>query len=63
MNKVIKNLKSMIRRYGTCLQSGKEFILFDDELESIRKAIRYLELIDSLAKSYNGKSSNDKPVQ
>lgn len=53
----------MIRRYGTCLQSGKEFILFDDELESIRKAIRYLELIDSLAKSYNGKSSNDKPVQ
>lgn len=63
MNKVIKNLKSMIMRYGTCLQSGKEFILFDDELESIRKAIRYLELIDSLAKSYNGESSNDKSVQ
>ena len=50
-------------RYGTCLQSGKEFILFDDELESIRKAIRYLELIDSLAKSYNGESANDKSVQ
>lgn len=63
MNKVIKNLKSMIRRYGACLQSGKEFILFDDELESIRKAIRYLELIDSLVKSYNGKDINDKPVQ
>ena len=52
MSEVIKQLKSIIRKYKTSLELNSTFRFSNDDLESIRKAIRYLELVDSLAKQY-----------
>lgn len=54
MKEVIKNLKLIIRRYKTFIELGKkDYMLKTEELDTIRKAIRYLELIFELSKQYN----------
>lgn len=59
MSETIDNLKLLIKRYTEHLRSGsKNFILTTNELEAIRKALRYLELIDDLSKSYRGENND-----
>ncbi len=60
MKEVIKDLKSIIRRYTTYLELNKSgYMITNDELNTIRKAIRYLELLFDLANQYKG-DNNDK---
>lgn len=60
MIEVIKDLKSIIRRYKTYLELGKsDYRLNDKELETLKKTIRYLELIFELSKQYNKGDKND----
>lgn len=54
MKQVIKDLKSIIKKYKTSLELNTSFRFSDNDLESLRKAIRYLDLIDGLADSYKG---------
>ena len=54
MKQVIKDLKSVIKKYKTSLELNTTFRFSDNDLESLRKAIRYLELVDGLADSYKG---------
>lgn len=59
MSETIDNLKLLIKRYTDHLKSNnKNFILTTNELEAIRKALRYLELIDDLSKSYRGENND-----
>ena len=61
MEEVIKNMKSIIRRYATCMQNNIEYTFRREELETIKKAIKYLDLIDELSKSYRkDKEENDR---
>lgn len=52
MEEVIKNMRSIIRRYATCMENNIEYQFRREELETIKKAIKYLDLIDELSKSY-----------
>ena len=52
MEEVIKNMRSIIRRYATCMENNIEYQFRREELETIKKAIKYLDLIDELGKSY-----------
>ena len=54
MKQVIKDLKGLIKKYKTSLELNTTFRFSDNDLESLRKAIRYLELLDDLADSYKG---------
>lgn len=55
MKEVIKDLKSIIRRYTSYLELNKSgYMITNDELNTIRKAIRYLELLFDLANQYKG---------
>ena len=55
MKEVIKDLKNIIRRYTTYLELNKSgYMITNDELDTIRKAIRYLELLFDLANQYKG---------
>lgn len=55
MKEVIKDLKTIIRRYTTYLELNKSgYMITNDELNTIRKAIRYLELLFDLANQYKG---------
>lgn len=60
MIEVIKDLKSIIRRYMTYLELGKnDYKLNDKELETLKKTIRYLELIYDLSKQYINKGDKE----
>lgn len=59
MEEVIKNMKSIIRRYATCMQNNIEYTFRREELETIKKAIKYLDLIDELSKSYRKDKEED----
>lgn len=60
MEEVIKNMRSIIRRYVTCMQNNIEYVFKREELETIKKAIKYLDLIDQLSKDYRkDKEDND----
>lgn len=52
MEEVIKNMRSIIRRYATCMENSIEYTFRREELETIKKAIKYLDLIDQLSKDY-----------
>ena len=52
MSDVIKNLKSIVRKYKTSLDNNISFRFSDNDLETLRKAIRYLELVNGLAETY-----------
>ena len=55
MKEVIKDLKNIIRRYTSYLELNKSgYMITNDELDTIRKAIRYLELLFDLANQYRG---------
>lgn len=54
MKQVIKDLKGIIKKYKTSLELNTSFRFSDNDLESIRKAIKYLELVDGLADTYKG---------
>lgn len=55
MKEVIKDLKAIIRRYTTYLELNKSgYMITNDELNTICKAIRYLELLFDLANQYKG---------
>lgn len=54
MKEVIKNLKLIISKYKTSLEVKRPFRFSDDDLETLRKAIRYLELVNALTIEYNG---------
>ena len=54
MKQVIKDLKSIVRKYKTSLELNAIFKFSDNDLESLRKAIKYLELIDGLSDTYKG---------
>ena len=54
MKQVIKDLKSIVRKYKTSLELNAIFKFSDNDLESLRKAIKYLELIDGLSDNYKG---------
>ena len=61
MIEVIKDLKSIIRRYMTYLELGKnDYKLNDKELETLKKTIRYLELIYDLSKQDIDKGDNNE---
>jgi hypothetical protein len=61
MEEVIKNMRSIIRRYATCMENNIEYQFKREELETIKKAIKYLDLIDELSKSYRkGKAEDDR---
>ena len=61
MEEVIKNMRSIIRRYATCMENNIEYQFKREELETIKKAIKYLDLIDELSKSYRkDKEEDDK---
>lgn len=52
MSDVIKNLKSIVRKYKTSLDINTPFRFSDKDLETLRKAIKYLELVNGLAETY-----------
>ena len=52
MSDVIKNLKSIVRKYKTSLDMNTAFRFSDNDLETLRKAIKYLELVNGLAETY-----------
>ena len=55
MKDTINKMKSIIRRYKTFLELGKhDYMLTNDELEAIRQAIKYLELVYELSQEYRG---------
>ena len=55
MKDTINKMKSIIRRYKTFLELGKhDYMLTNDELEVIRQAIKYLELVYELSQEYRG---------
>ena len=57
MKETINKMKSIIRRYKTFLELGKhDYMLTNDELEAIRQAIKYLELVYELSQEYKGDS-------
>lgn len=61
MKETIKNLKSLIRRYKTFVENGySNYRLNDNELETIRQATRYLELVEIAVSDYNKGDDNDK---
>ena len=53
MNECIKGLKQLVRKYKTCIDNKLEFRLSDKDLNSLKKSIYYLSLIDSLVKQHN----------
>lgn len=59
MEEVIKNMRSIIRRYATCMQNNIKYVFKREELETIKKAIKYLDLIDELSKSYRKDKKED----
>ena len=59
MEEVIKNMRSIIRRYATCMQNNIKYTFRREELETIKKAIKYLDLIDELSKSYRKDKEED----
>jgi hypothetical protein len=59
MEEVIKNMRSIIRRYATCMENNIEYQFKREELETIKKAIKYLDLIDELSKSYRKDKRED----
>lgn len=59
MEEVIKNMRSIIRRYATCMENNIEYQFKREELETIKKAIKYLDLIDELSKSYRKDKEED----
>ena len=59
MEEVIKSMKSIIRRYATCMQNNIEYTFRREELETIKKAIKYLDLIYELSKSYRKDKQED----
>ena len=59
MEEVIKNMKSIIRRYATCMQNNIEYQFRREELETIKKAIKYLDLVDQLSKEYRKDKKED----
>lgn len=59
MEEVIKNMKSIIRRYATCMENNIEYTFRREELETIKKAIKYLDLIDQLSKDYRKDKKED----
>lgn len=59
MEEVIKNMRSIIKRYATCMQNNIEYTFRREELETIKKAIKYLDLIDELSKSYRKDKKED----
>ena len=59
MEDVIKSLKQIVRRYVTCMENNIDYTFKRDELEAIKKAIRYLDLVNSLSKEYRKDKVND----
>ena len=59
MEEVIKNMRSIIRRYATCMENNIEYQFRREELETIKKAIKYLDLIYELSKSYRKDKKED----
>ena len=59
MEEVIKNMRSIIRRYATCMENNIEYTFRREELETIKKAIKYLDLIDQLSKDYRKDKKED----
>lgn len=60
MKETIQNLKSLIRRYKTFLSEGyTNYKLNDKDLEAIRQAIRYLELVEIAVSDYNKGGKNE----
>lgn len=60
MKETITNLKSLIRRYKTFIQEGyTNYKLSEKDLEAIRQAIRYLELVEIAVKDYNKGDKNE----
>lgn len=60
MKDTINKMKSIIRRYKTFLELGKhDYMLTNDELEAIRQAIKYLELVYELSQEYKGGNNDD----
>ena len=59
MEEVIKNMRSIIRRYATCMENNIEYTFRREELETIKKAIKYLDLVDQLSKSYRKDKEED----
>ena len=60
MEEVIKNMRSIIRRYATCVENNIEYVFKREELETIKKAIKYLDLIEQLSKDYRKDKSNEE---
>lgn len=62
MKETIVNLKSLVRRYKTFLSERyTNYKLSSKDLEAIRQAIRYLELIEIAVNEYNDSGDdNDK---
>lgn len=54
MTDVIKDLKTIVKKYKESLELKRPFRFSDNDLESLRKAIRYLELINTLSTEYSG---------
>lgn len=61
MREVIKNMKSIIRRYATCMENNIDYTFRREELETVKKAIKYLELIEELSQSYKGDDNVQNP--
>lgn len=59
MEEVIKNMRSIIKRYATCMENNIEYTFRREELETIKKAIKYLDLIDQLSKDYRKDKKED----
>lgn len=60
MKETITNLKSLIRRYKTFIENGYEnYKLNVKDLEAVRQAIRYLELVEIAVEDYNKGDKNE----
>ena len=59
MKEVIRSMKSIIRRYATCMENNIDYTFRREELETVKKAIKYLELIDALTEEYKGDKNED----
>lgn len=61
MKETITNLKSLIRRYKTFLSEGyTNYKLNVKDLEAVRQAIRYLELVEIAVEDFNKGDEDDK---
>lgn len=61
MNECIKGLKQLVRKYKTCIDNKLEFRLSDKDLNSLKKSIYYLSMIEALVKQWN-KEKHEKSI-